>query len=250
VTDHTRIFLTAEWRHLVMFNYEIDPKLVNPLVPSGTELDKWSGMTFVSLVGFRFLRTRVLGISFPFHSNFSEVNLRFYVCRREGSANKRGVVFVREIVPRRTIASIARVVYGERYIALPMSHCIRPEGQDVVVEYDWDLGESRNTMKLTTNGSPVLPAENSLEQFITEHYWGYASPRRGGTIEYEVRHPQWKVWQARDATFTGSMKSLYGTELNAVLQRVPDSAFLAEGSVVSVHQGKRLTIGGPISVNE
>jgi|SRR5215831_2069913 len=241
VTDHSPTFLTAEWRHLAMFNYEIDPKLLNALVPYGTDLDQWSGRTFVSLVGFRFLRTRVLGIMFPFHCNFSEVNLRFYVCRREGTATKRGVAFVREIVPRRIIASVASALYGERYVALPMSHRIQSEGQNIVVEYGWELGNSKNTMKLTTNGSPALPTEDSVEQFISEHYWGYASPRGGGTIEYEVRHPQWKVWQASNAIFTGSMKGLYGAELGAVLERVPDSAFLAEGSAVSVHRGERLT---------
>src|SRR5215467_2686762 len=124
VTDHSPTFLTAEWRHLAMFNYEIDPKLLHVLVPSGTKIDQWCGRTFVSLVGFRFLRTRVLGIPFPFHCNFNEVNLRFYVCRHEGALTKRGVVFVREIVPRRVIASMARILYGERYVALPMSHSV------------------------------------------------------------------------------------------------------------------------------
>jgi uncharacterized protein YqjF (DUF2071 family) len=71
-------FLTARWIHLTMANYEVDRSLLQGLVPKGTELDLWSGRCFVSVVGFQFLDTRVLGFSVPFHRDFEEVNLRFY----------------------------------------------------------------------------------------------------------------------------------------------------------------------------
>src|SRR5690349_11602298 len=93
-----KTFLTAQWRDLAMLNYNVDPALLQPFVPAGTELDLWNGRAFLSLVGFRFLDTKVRGISFPFHSNFEEVNLRLYVQRRDGLMIKRGVVFIREIV--------------------------------------------------------------------------------------------------------------------------------------------------------
>jgi uncharacterized protein YqjF (DUF2071 family) len=67
-------FLTAEWRYLAMINYEIDPAILLPHVPRGTELDEWQGKTFVSMVGFHFLNTRVLGVPLPFHRNFAEIN--------------------------------------------------------------------------------------------------------------------------------------------------------------------------------
>ncbi|HTO08358.1 MAG TPA: DUF2071 domain-containing protein, partial [Myxococcota bacterium] len=120
------VFLTAEWRDLAMLNYEIDPAVLEPRVPAGTELDAWSGRTFVSVVGFRFLRTRVLGVPVPYHVDFDEVNLRFYVRRKSGADWRRGVVFVKEIVPRRAIALVARVAYAENYVAHPMRHSIRP----------------------------------------------------------------------------------------------------------------------------
>lgn len=235
-----------------MLNYEVDPNLLAQFVPDGTELDAWNGKTFVSLVGFRFLRTRVFGIPFPFHCNFTEVNLRFYVRRSEGTPVKRGVVFIREIVPRRAIALVARSFYGERYIALPMSHSIQSANTDLAVEYAWKLNGSWNKMNISVDGTSVLPNEGSLEQFITEHYWGYAKAHDNSTIEYEVRHPQWGVWQARDASFTGQVESLYGAELNAVLQHPPDSVFLAEGSAVSVLRGAQLTCGpdpAPVAAN-
>jgi uncharacterized protein len=236
----SRIFLTAEWRYLAMLNYEVEPPQLTALVPAGTELDLWNGKAFVSLVGFRFLKTRVFGIAFPFHCNFDEVNLRFYVRRRAGPEIRRGVVFVREIVPRRAIAIVARTFYGERYLALPMKHSIESNDKGLAVEYGWKVSGSWNSIRLATRGDSALPADGSAEQFITEHYWGDAATRDGGCVEYQVRHPQWKVWKTREAGFEGNMQELYGKELNNELQRPPDSAFLAEGSAVSVHRGTRL----------
>ena len=234
------IFLTAEWRELAMLNYEVDPGLLRRFVPSGTELDSWNGRTFLSLVGFRFLKAKVWGLSLPFCRNFEEVNLRFYVRRSEGNQAPRGVVFIREIVPRWLIAAVARSFYNERYVALPMSHEIRRDSSGLAVEYLWRYGTSRNTIKISAKGPSVLPESGSQEQFITEHYWGYAAQRDGGCIEYQVQHPPWRVWATSDAGFSGDMQELYGKELNAVLNGPPASAFLAEGSAVTVYRGRRL----------
>jgi uncharacterized protein len=240
ITRSAGTFLTAEWRNLVMLNYEVNPGLLLKLLPTGTELDRWNNKTFVSLVGFRFLKTKVRGIPVPFHSNFDEVNLRFYVRRLDGNQVKRGVVFIREIVPRWLIAAVARIAYNERYVALPMFHDVRSNPSALAVEYGWRSGSSWNTIRAAANGTPLLPATGSLEQFITEHYWGYAAQRDGGCIEYQVQHPRWKVWATAEAVFEGEMEELYGRELNSVLGAAPQSAFLAEGSAVSVHRGRRL----------
>ncbi|MBZ5533869.1 MAG: DUF2071 domain-containing protein [Acidobacteriia bacterium] len=237
----SRTFLTAEWRMAAMLNYEVDAALLEKLVPSGTELDRWQGKLFVSLVGFRFLNTKVLGMAIPFHRNFDEVNLRFYVRRRAGDEVRRGVVFIREIVPRWAIATVARVVYNENYVALPMWHRIDPrEDGGVNAEYGWRTSQGRNQIHLRTSGAATLPEEGSEEQFITEHYWGYAAQRDGGCVEYRVEHPSWRVWRAASVQFEGHTEDLYGPELAAVLKRRPASAFLAEGSEVTVRKGSRL----------
>jgi uncharacterized protein len=236
VTERSSTFLTAEWRYLAMLNYEVDPNLLSASVPPGTELDTWNGKTFISLVGFRFLRTRVFGIAFPFHCNFSEINLRFYVRRRLGSEIRRGVVFIREIVPRWAIAAAARFFYGERYVALPMTHRVNSEGDAPLVEYGWKSKGRGNVLRVKAGGTPQLPQPDSQEEFITEHYWGYSSSGESG-VEYEVHHPQWKVWSAAEASFDGRAEELYGRELNAALKGKPSSAFLAEGSEVTVYRG-------------
>ncbi len=237
------MFLTAEWRSLAMLNYEVDPRLLRPFVPAGTELDHWRGKTFVSLVGFLFLKTKVFGVPIPFHLNFEEVNLRFYVRRREGSELRRGVVFVRELVPRWAIAMVARKVYGEKYVSLPMAHQIRARADGgFAVEYAWRVSKDWNRLSLTSVGSPALPAEDSEEQFITEHYWGYAAQQDGSSVEYRVAHPSWRVWRAQQARFEGDMEELYGRELAAVIKARPASAFLAEGSEIAVYRGHALPV--------
>jgi uncharacterized protein YqjF (DUF2071 family) len=233
-----RVFLTAEWKQLLMLNYSVDPALLLPFLPAGTELDSFEGHTYVSLVGFQFNDTRVAGFAIPFHRSFEEVNLRFYVRRSE----KRGVVFIRELVPKLAIAATARLFYGEKYSRVPMAHriCIGPGGTVVEAEYSWGAGPRRCAMRLETTGENYLPADGSLSQFITEHYWGYAAQSDGGSTEYEVRHPRWIVSSARLASFAGDAAHFYGPAFGKVLMGAPDSAFLAEGSEVTVFRGTRI----------
>ncbi len=239
--DSERVVLTAEWRHLAMLNYEVDPGLLLQFVPRGTELDGWNGRVFVSLVGFRFLKTRVLGLPIPFHANFDEVNLRFYVRRREGPDVRRGVVFIREIVPRRAIALVARTLYNENYVALPMTHEIAANGQGAMaVSYRWQTSRGWSTITLEAEGNSQPLHPGSEQEFITEHYWGYAAQRDGGTVEYRVTHPSWRVWIPRRSEFTGEVEELYGRAMASVLRGTPASAFLAEGSAVAVMRGRRL----------
>ena len=228
-------FLTAEWRNLLMLNYAVDPALLEPFVPRGTELDSFEGKTFVSLIGFEFNQTRIAGIAVPFHRSFEEVNLRFYVRRFD----RRGVVFVRELVPKRAVAAIARFAFGENYSCVPMSHHIHPGG----AEYSWGTGANRCSMRIETEGAGLLPADGSLAQFITEHYWGYAAQSDGGSLEYEVQHPQWAVREAKQAELVGNAAPFYGPEFARILAGPPDSAFLADGSPVTVFKGKRIEAG-------
>lgn len=234
------VFLTAEWRYLAMLNYEIDPALLAARIPAGTELDLFQGRTFVSLVGFRFMNTRLRGIPVPFHRDFDEVNLRFYVRRADGCKVKRGVVFIQEIVPRRAIAAIARWAYHENYRALPMSHVVVDDGAGPRVEYRWQLGHRSNRLAVVGTGVARQMVEGSLEQFIAEHYWGYCAQPDGGTMEYHVAHPPWRVWDVASTEFSGDAEALYGRELANILNRPPDSAILAEGSPVTVYAGAKL----------
>jgi uncharacterized protein YqjF (DUF2071 family) len=239
-TKPGRPFLTAEWRHLVMLNYAVDRRVLGELLPAGTELDDFRGETFVSMVGFLFLKTRLLGVPLPGYGMFEEVNLRFYVRRRGPDGWRRGVVFVREIVPRVAVAAVARLVYNERYTAMRMRN--RIEADPPLVEYEWRHRGRWNWMIARGDGHSAIPPEGSEESFITEHYWGYTRQRDGGTLEYRVDHPQWEVMRASVAALECDAAALYGQEFAEYLSADPSSAFIADGSQIQVYPGRRIPV--------
>ncbi len=219
-------------------NYELDAKTLAPFVPTGTELDFWNGKTFVSIVGFLFQNTCVHGITIPFHRNFEEVNLRFYVRRKADDGWRRAVVFIKEIVPRLAIAISARLLYNENYAALPMSHQIEKDSDDIKsAAYFWKFNGRENSLSLRTRGHARPVAEGSEAEFITEHYWGCSAQKTGATLEYQVEHPRWRIWEAQDARLDCDVTKLYGASFFEPLSHPPASAFLAEGSVVIVRKG-------------
>jgi len=237
-------FLTARWRFLLLLNYVLDPAVLAPLVPRGTELDTWSGRTYASVVGFRFLATRVRGCAVPFHRDFDEINLRFYVRRRVPEGWRRGVVFVKEIVPLPAIALVARAVYQERYVARPMRHRLDLAGGELApgarVEYGWREGARPQRLHARIEGEAAPLLAGSEEAFLTEHYWGYTARRDGACHEYRVEHPPWKVWRARDAALECDVARVYGAAFVDTLTARPFSACVADGSAVRVHPGERL----------
>jgi uncharacterized protein YqjF (DUF2071 family) len=235
-----RPFLTARWKYLAMLNYEVPPEALAPLVPAGTELDSWRGKTFVSIVGFLFLGTRVRGIAIPGHRDFEEVNLRFYVRRKAEDGWRRGVVFVKEIVPRFAIAATARLLYGEKYVSLPMRHSIAgdPARGGLRVTYGWRFRGRWNGIGALVEGEAREAEPGSEEEFITEHYWGYSSLRGGGSVEYRVDHPRWRVWQLPRPVLDCDVAGLYGPRFAGPLAGEPSSAFLADGSEVAVLPGR------------
>jgi uncharacterized protein YqjF (DUF2071 family) len=245
MTERRPPFLTARWRHVALVSYEVEPRLLAPLVPAGCELDCWRERPLVSLVGFLFLDTRVLGIAVPGHRDFEEVNLRFYVRRRMPAGWRRGVVFVKEIVPRRAIAWTARAVYGENYVALPMSHSIDGgEGGDEAaaparVRYAWRCRGRESSLELAGQGTAREAEPGSDAELVAEHAWGYARRRGGRTVEYEVVHPRWKIRRAT-ARVECDVAGLYGERFVEALSAPPASAWLADGSAVTVHRGAPL----------
>ena len=233
-------FLTTEWRRLAMLNYEIDPAALLPYVPAGTTLDAWNGKHYISVVGLLFVDTRLYGIPVPFHRDFEEINLRFYARRQVGDEIRRGVVFVKEIVPKPAITLVARAAYNENYVTMPVSHTAQRDGDAYSVAYRWGKPPAQHSISIRVHGDPAPLQDGSEEEFITEHYWGYAAQSDGGTLEYEVEHPRWRVWRARDAALHCDAARLYGDEFAPALAAAPASVFLAEGSPVIVRKGVRI----------
>ena len=218
-----------------MLNYVVDPGIVGPFIPPGTEIDYENDETFVSVVGFLFLDTRLLGLPIPLHRDFEEVNLRFYVRKKSADTWRRGVVFIRELVPRRAIALVARAFYGERYVALPMRHAIVDDGARVSAEYSWRRGKKWESLKLSATGEPQSIPAGSHAEFITEHYWGYTGVR-AGCSEYRVEHPRWKIWNAVEFELRADVAALYSEPFAETLDRPPRSAFIADGSPITIER--------------
>ena len=233
-------FLSAEWRNLLMANYAIEPSVLQPYVPAHTELDTYNNIHYVSLVGFLFTNTRVRGISVPFHRTFEEVNLRFYVRYKENGLWKRGVVFIKEIVPKRMITFVANTIYKEKYATHAMQHQWDITAEELKVSYRWKVGSDWNhlTAIAEKEASPVL--EGSAEEFITEHYWGYTQISKLITGQYEVSHPKWNIHKVKEYTVQCSVEALYGKAFASALAQPPQSVFLAEGSAIKVMKGNKV----------
>lgn len=231
-----RKFLTAEWRDLIMVNYEVDPLLLAPRVPAGTELDLENGRCFVSLVGFMFLNTRVLGVPVPFHINFEEVNLRFYIRREAEGEVRRAVCFIKEIVPRFAIAAVARELYSEPYECWTMGH----GRTNASASYSWRRGDLKNSMTVRIGERLGVPPADSHGEFIIEHYWGYTERGRGRVDEYKVEHPKWVLYDAELTDLHVDFDAVYGPEFALLTASKPYSALFAAGSPVSVYKGARI----------
>ena len=227
-------FLTAFWKHLIFINYEVDSSVLLPYLPRGTELDFYNGKCLVSLVGFLFLRTKIKGIGFPFHRNFEEFNLRFYVKRKEGESYKRGVVFIKEIVPRRMITFVAHLLYGESYFYHPMKHRIIEAKTNIEAAYSFRVNKKWNEIKVVAGKEKQPIFTNTEEEFITEHYWGYTRMKNGATSEYNVQHPRWNLYPINSYETDVDVIELYGKQWHEYLSVQPISVLLADGSPVII----------------
>jgi len=232
-------FLTAQWLRLIMANYEVDPKTLKPFLPAKIELDSWNNRTYVSLVGFLFHDTRVMGIRYPFHTSFPEVNLRFYVRYKENGQYKRGVVFIKEIVPKPAITFIANTLFKERYVTLPMKNFVNTTAEQQHVGYHWKFNKQWNKLEVQTGLNKYALQAGSEEEFITEHFWGYTQINDTKSGEYQVEHPSWHVYPVEQYTIDCHFDLLYGAGFSGLKSQPPLSVFLAEGSAINVY-GKRV----------
>jgi uncharacterized protein YqjF (DUF2071 family) len=236
--DQSHPFLTAHWRNLVMLHWEVDPKLLIDRVPVGTIVDLWQGKTYVGLVGFQFLDTKVLGTPVPFHQDFEEVNLRFYVRRVVGDEVRSGVVFICECVPRQLVGGMARLLYREPYMVTPMKSAVRADPAPDV-QYGWEVRNRWHTISARAAGTGNPPKPRTLEEFLIMRHWGYNGRPRMDTLEYQVDHPRWTIWHAEDVRLDADLTVLCGAELARQLT-TPASALIADGSPVTIHWRQRI----------
>ena len=233
-------FLKAEWNNLAMINYEVNPKILEKYVPKGTEIDFWNGKCYISFIGFLFENVRVLGIKIPFHSDFEEVNLRFYVRRFENGVWKRGAVFISEIVRKYAISFVSNTFYNEHYSTLPMKHTLRMHTSSREFMYQWKVNNNWNIIHVKTEKNPIEIAIDSEAEFITEHYFGYTKINENETFEYQVTHPRWLQYKVIQNNSIIDFEGVYGKEFAFVKDLQPTSVFLAVGSAITIEDKKKI----------
>ena len=233
-------FLKAEWRKLVLANYIIEPHCLEKYLPFKTELDLWEGNCYVSLVGFMFKNTRLLGLKIPFHVNFEEVNLRFYVRYHNGAEWRRGVVFIKEIVPKPALSLVANTFYREHYQTLPMRHEWQETDSELKISYAWKYHQKWQSMRVIADrkANPIQPGTET--EFITEHYWGYTKLNEHATKEYQVVHPTWEAYPVNHWEINVDFGLVYGPDFSDLTLKAPHSVILAEGSEISVEKTRRI----------
>jgi uncharacterized protein YqjF (DUF2071 family) len=237
----TQPFLTAQWRYLAMLNFEVDKSVLAPLVPKGTELDDWNGRHFVSLVGFLFLDTHVLGLPAFLHQDFEEVNLRFYARRQVDGERRHGVVFIRELVPLPLVAGVARLTYNEPYRTVPLRYSIvKTDSELQSIEYQFGSAVDMCQFGVHVAGEPSRIKPGSEEEFFFQREWGFTRQRDGGTVEYRVDHARWNVWSATGSWLDGPMGEFYDEPFASILSESRPSAFVADGSAVAVHMPQQV----------
>ncbi len=231
-----RPFLTARWSNLAILTYEVPPALLEPRLPAGLELDRRNGAAFASLVAFDFLDTCVWGASWPGFRNFPEINLRFYV--RLGP--RRGVVFIREFVPKPAVSWLARAIYNEPYLVAPIDSRVRSDPSAIVTVRRLRWHGRDHHIEVAGHQPAIRPGEDSDEHFFKEHQWGFGRDRRGRTLVYEVRHPLWDLYPVRSWSLDVDWASVYGPAWSCLSGVKPASVVLAAGSAVSVYPRGRL----------
>lgn len=233
-------FLTATWKNLIMANYVIDPSVLLPYLPGKTTLDVYNGKVFLSLVGFMFADTCIMGVKIPFHVNFEEVNLRFYVRYNYNGNWKRGAVFIKEIVPRPAISIIANTIYHEKYSAVPMKHISAEENGSLQLGYLWKTNNRWNSIEAKVEKNSIAIPAGTEEEFIAEHYWGYSKYNDKTTYEYEVSHPRWEIYPLINYHIDCDFTAVYGNEFSFLQNNEPSSVFVAKGSTIAIFQKRNL----------
>lgn len=227
-------FLNARWENLIMANYAINPKVLEPYLPNGVDLDFYNGKTYISLVGFLFKNTKIFQIPIPAVGTFEEINLRFYVTRKEGNNVKRGVVFINETVPNKVVAFIANRLYNEHYTAVSTRHAWKIDAESKNIKYLWEINKKWNSLSVIAEVVEKPMAAESFEEFILEHYYGYSRINKTLSEEYRIEHPRWKINDVTQYNINCDFANMYGKDFGILNESKPKNVILAEGSAIAV----------------
>lgn len=229
-----KTLMTAYWTNLLTATYEADRSLLNEFLPAGTELNTWNGKYLMSIVAFIFSKPRVLNIPAPVYRSFEEINLRFYVRRKENNNWKKGVVFIREIAPARLIGLSAKWLYKENFISLPLKHEFHTNDDLQYINYACKVKNKWGQLNITCAAKEFDPEPGCIEGFIRDHYWGYTKNKNDRTAEFSIEHSSWKIYPATHFALNMNIGEIYGPGFTDYFDQKPVSVFLMDGGFTKV----------------
>ena len=228
----SKTFLTARWENLAIITYKIHPASLSIYIPPGLAADTINGDAFVSIVAFDFNDIKIKSLRIPFHVNFPEINLRFYV----KDENRNGVVFISEFVDKYFVPFVANSVYNENYKRIRMKKVMKIlDGDDVIhLNYNMNMKGREFNLNMKAKQESFIPGENTIEHFIKEHEWGFGKSRRGKLLSYKVVHPVWEVCPVTHFSHNFDFGLIYGNKWEMLNDEKPFNVMFAKGSEVKV----------------
>lgn len=236
--------ITARWRDIAVLSWPIDDDLLVPSLPAGLELDHWNGAAYVSLVCLVMENLRVFRLP-ALVRNLAEVNLRFYVRPVDARSDRKGVVFLRQLVSNHLFALTARRLFREPMLGTPVSHeceladpvCGRVRRR---LQYRWRNRNRYEGLRITGSGETRYAEPDSLDEFLTARYWGYNGRSSNKILAYRISRDPWRLLPVADHELDCDAGTLCGPEFADVMAGPPVSALLATGSNARIRWPTRL----------
>ena len=231
-----RVFLESKWQRLVSINYVVDAKILEPYIPAGTELELFNNKCFVSLVAFRYDDTKLLRFKVPFHTQFEEINLRFYVRRKLPNRQWRSeVAFTKLFFPKPALSAVANSIYKENYETRRMRHTWKEDEKFLYTSYG--LNKSHwHQFSIISEKDPIPIEFNSPAYFFSKHYWGTSQIDSKASTEYMIEHPEWFTYETVKADINFDFGLLFGDDFESLTNSKPDSVQMFDGSDVTIYR--------------
>mgnify|MGYP002389407265 CR=1 FL=1 len=193
-----RVVMRQKWRSLLFLHWPVDPQAVQPLLPSGLEVECFNNLAYVGLVCFTMRGIRPLGCpAVRGLSAFHETNVRTYVRYQNRDP---GVWFFSLDAANRLAVRLARkwfhLPYYDARMFLEREHS-SAVGETSSILYSavrrWP-GFDRASYQIRAQPTgPIAPARpETLDHFLIERYRLYAKTPRA-LCSGMVRHPPYLV---------------------------------------------------------
>ncbi len=235
--DSDKPLIKAKFSEMVAVNFQIDQRILQPLVPKGLELDFFNGETYVSLIAMMLRNVKAWGLPFSIIPSSPELSLRFYVRRPGDGESAKGTCLIKDYISGSTAAWYLESQFKSDFSKLKMKYKNSGFGEHETpeVEYQWKVDDHWNKLRVRARSRIHKTERASKVGFILDHFT-YFGTYKGRTLAYRVERPTWNIWDAAQANFTCDVKRLFGDAFVKPLSKRPASVFVTAGSPVTIYK--------------